>query len=305
MDRYAEAQGKNFVANPLLRRSVITATHLGLSLLGRGKVRDTYTYEPGLNGTLLMVSTDSMSAFDVVFNEGIPGKGVVLNKLSAFWFGNTKDIISNHLISTDLGRNLESLEGRAMLVKKAKPLKVEMIVRGHLTGSGFKEYKEKGTLWGNRLPEGLKDGAMLETPVFTPTTKAEEGHDMPMSMDEVKTLLGNKTAELVERKSIELYNFAYGLLLRKGLVLADTKFEFGLTPGGIILIDEALTPDSSRYWLKEDYDKGRLLSMDKQFLRDYLETTDWNKKPPPPPLPEHIITKTAERYQMAYEMITA
>lgn len=290
----------------------------GLALVHRGKVRDTYRLD---ERSLLMISTDRVSAFDVVFNEGIPGKGWILNNLSAFWFCKTSHIIDNHFIKVYHGgrgsaddysirkalgvyHSGEEGRGRAMFIAKATPLKIEAIVRGYLTGSGYKEYRERGTLWGNRLPEGLKDGSALPSPVFTPTTKAETGHDRPMTGEEVVSLLGKEDAAFVEKKAIELYAFARELVARRGLVLADTKFEFGKwMDGRIMLIDEALTPDSSRYWLSSEYSKGRLVSFDKQFLRDYLETTGWNKTYPPPKLPDKVVAKTAKRYAETYRMI--
>lgn len=274
-----------------------------MPLLGRGKVRDTYLVN-GPTTNLMMVSTDRISAFDVVMNEGVPGKGWILNHLSAFWFERTKHIVDNHFIKIHEGQG-EIGNGRSMLVQKVTPLKVEAVVRGYLTGSGFDEYREKGTLWGSPLLPGMKDGDRLPEVVFTPTTKADKGHDMPMTKEEVAELVGRGTAQFIEKKAIELYSFARDLSLKRGLVLADTKFEFGVTEkDDIILIDEALTPDSSRYWLGSEYAKGRLVSLDKQYLRDYLKTTGWNKRYPPPPLPAEIIAKTAERYAEAFKMIT-
>jgi len=304
MDHRARRPGR--IVGPLLRReAVITETNLDMPLVGRGKVRDIYSCEV-LPSALLMVSTDRLSAFDCVFREGIPGKGRVLNQLSAFWFRITEWIIPNHFISTYTDPKLGWLEGRAMLVCRATPLKVEAVVRGYLAGSGLKEYRESGTLWGNPLPSGLKEGSRLAEPMVTPTTKAEKGHDLPMSRIELRESLGDVNATMVERKSLALYRFAHEFLLRKGLVLADTKFEFGLLPdGSMVLIDEVLTPDSSRYWLKTEYDDGRLVNMDKQFVRNYLELMGWNKKPPVPPLPDVVIEQAAEIYRRVREMITA
>jgi len=282
--------------------NVITETRLSLPLIKKGKVRDTYR----LNDKLLMVSTDRLSAFDVVFREGIPKKGIVLNMLSAFWFEKTKGIIDNHFITVNLPQDLPAyLKGRSMIVKHATPIKLECVVRGYLTGSGWKEYQRNGSVCGIKLKPGLRDGSRLDEPIFTPSTKAEEGHDINITIDEAKRIVGAETAEFVREKSIELYEFGRDFALKKGLVLADTKFEFGSDENGkIILIDEAMTPDSSRYWLKEEYDKGRLLSLDKQFVRDYLEKSNWNKQPPPPPLPADVIEKTSERYLRAYKMLT-
>jgi len=268
----------------------------------KGKVRDTYQ----VDDNILMVATDRLSAFDVVFKEGIPNKGRVLNTLSAFWFGKTTDIIENHLISTDVPPNLpDYLEGRSMVVKKATPIMLECVVRGYLTGSGWKEYQKSGTVCGIKLPEGMKNGSRIEEPIFTPSTKAETGHDENIDEKKAADIIGKPTLDFVKEKSLELYKFGRDYALERGLVLADTKFEFGYDPEGkIILIDEILTPDSSRYWLKDEYDQGNLLSLDKQFVRDYLEKTSWNKQPPPPPLPTEVIQKTSERYLKAYRMIT-
>lgn len=278
---------------------VITRTNLNLKHIHSGKVRDTYEFE----GNRLIISTDRISAFDSVFAEGIPKKGHVLNQLSAFWFKKTRHIMENHFISDEMPEALKNMQGRAMLVKSAELIPMEAVVRGYLTGSGWKEYKEKGTLAGIKLPPGLKNGSKLPEPMFTPSTKAETGHDINISVGEAEKLFGKNEADFIKQKVIELYKFAYEYLLTRGLVLADTKFEFGKVGDKIILIDEALTPDSSRYWLKKQYDKGILESMDKQFLRDYLEKSGWNKEPPAPSLPNEIIQKTSERYVMAYRMI--
>lgn len=277
----------------------ITKTDINLKFVHRGKVRDTYEFD----GNLLIVSTDRISAFDSVFAEGIPNKGKVLNQLSEFWFKKTRHIIENHFITGQLPENLKSMQGRAMIVKRAKLIPMESVVRGYLTGSGWSEYKEKGTLAGIPLPAGLKNGSRLPEPMFTPSTKAEVGHDQNISVAEAEAMFGKETVASIMENAIALYKFAHDYLLTKGLVLADTKFEFGKVGDKIILIDEALTPDSSRYWLKEQYDKGILESMDKQFLRDYLEKSGWNKEPPAPALPKEIVEKTSERYMMAYKMI--
>jgi phosphoribosylaminoimidazole-succinocarboxamide synthase len=299
----------------------ITATNLGLPLLRKGKVRDTYV----LGDRLLMIATDRLSAFDVVFNEGIPRKGEVLCQLSKFWFGKTKRIIDNHYLSDavpkappGLPAGLPSwLRGRSMQVCRAEPLKLECVVRGYLTGSAWKEYQQKGSVCGIALPAGLKNGSELPEPIFTPSTKADVGHDENVDEDAGRRIVGAESFAFVREKALSLYDFAKSHALRSGLVLADTKFEFGYRTGGtvgragsgtagreIILIDEALTPDSSRYWLKEKYEAGLLESLDKQFVRDYLEQTGWNKSPPPPPLPADVIEKTTERYLQAYRMLT-
>ncbi|MEW6722784.1 MAG: phosphoribosylaminoimidazolesuccinocarboxamide synthase [Candidatus Micrarchaeota archaeon] len=280
----------------------ITQTSLELPLVRRGKVRDTYA----LDDSLLMVATDRLSAFDVVFNEGIPKKGEVLNRLSAFWFEKTKRVIPNHFKSLTLPKGLPAyLRGRSMVVERCGPLPLECVVRGHITGSAWKEYQKSGTVCGIRLPAGLKDGSELPNPIFTPSTKAEKGHDENITEEQAMKLVGDEIYAQVKQKSIELYDFAEAYAREHGLVLADTKFEFGISKAGkVILIDEALTPDSSRYWLEDKYEVGILESLDKQYVRNYLETTGWNKSPPPPPLPREIIEKTTERYLMAYKMLT-
>ncbi len=280
---------------------IITETNLDLTLIRKGKVRDTYE----LGDDLLMISTDRMSAFDVVFKEGIPRKGEVLNGLSVFWFENTADIIDNHFITEQIPDGLpDYLNGRSMVVKRCGPIMLECIVRGYITGSAWKEYQKDGTVCGMRLPEGLEHGSELPKPMFTPATKAEVGHDVNVTEDHARELIGKETYETLKRKSLELYNFGKKYALEHGLVLVDTKFEFGEHEGDIILIDEALTPDSSRYWLKDKYDYGVLESLDKQYLRDYLEKTGWNKEPPPPKLPDDVVKKTSERYLLAYRMLT-
>ncbi len=283
----------------------ITSTDLDLKLLRRGKVRDTYVF----GNQLLMVATDRLSAFDVVFREGIPRKGEVLNKLSIFWFMKTMKIIDNHFITDAVPEGLPSyLQRRTMIVRRSEPVKLECVVRGYITGSAWKEYQQGGTVCGIELPEGLKNGSELPEPIFTPSTKAEKGHDENIDEDGARKIVGDETYEFVKKKSIELYLAGKEHALGCGLVLADTKFEFGhyenMGKKSIILIDEAMTPDSSRYWLKEDYDKGRLESLDKQFVRDYLERIGWNKSPPPPNLPQDVIAKTSERYLQAYRMLT-
>lgn len=279
----------------------ITETNLDLTMVTRGKVRDTYE----LGDDLLMVATDRMSAFDVVFNEGIPRKGEVLNGLSVFWFEKTADIIDNHFITDKIPDGLpDYLNGRSMIVKRCGPIMLECVVRGYITGSAWKEYQKDGTVCGIELPKGLAHGSELPEPLFTPSTKAEIGHDQNVTPKHARHLVGEETYEIVRKKSIELYKAGKQYANERGLVLVDTKFEFGEHEGEIILIDEALTPDSSRYWVKEKYDYGVLESMDKQYLRDYLEKSGWNKSPPPPPLPSDVIQKTSERYLQTYKMIT-
>jgi len=287
----------------------ITETKLPFKPYSRGKVRDTYE----LDGKLLMVATDRLSAFDVVFKEGIPFKGAVLTQLSAFWFTKTGKIIPNHMLSTSISdfgekaRELKDiLDHRSMLVKKSQPVKAECIVRGYLSGSGWKSYQKSGMVCGNRLPEGLKESGELPEPVFTPTTKGEVGeHDVDMTMAQLAERLGKDLALELEEKSISLYEFASEYARKRGIIIADTKLEFGHLADELILIDEALTPDSSRFWPADDWEPGRgQKSFDKQYVRDYLESIGWNKSPPPPPLPKHIIEGTTKKYIEAYEKIT-
>ncbi len=284
----------------------ITQTSLDLPLLRKGKVRDTYL----INTHLLMVATDRLSAFDVVFREGIPRKGEVLNKLSIFWFMKTTSIIGNHFLTNAIPAHLPPyLNGRSMIIDRAEPLPLECVVRGYITGSAWKEYQKSGTVCGIKLPEGLKNGSELAKPIFTPSTKAEKGHDENITEEKAKSIVGEEAYNTIRQKSLDLYNFGKSHALKCGLVLADTKFEFGYHTEKdgkrkMILIDEILTPDSSRYWLKESYDKGVLESLDKQFVRDYLEKTGWDKNPPPPPLPADVVQKTSERYLQAYRMLT-
>jgi phosphoribosylaminoimidazole-succinocarboxamide synthase len=282
----------------------------GLKMINRGKVRDIYD----LGEHLLIVTSDRLSAFDVIMNEGIPKKGQVLNQISIFWFNQMADIIQNHIIATEVSdfpaathayRN--QLEGRSMLVKKARPLPVECIVRGYVSGSGWKEYQQQGSICGIVLPENLLESAQLPEPIFTPSTKAELGeHDENISFDEAIKLCGPEVAQQVSDKSIEIYSRARDYALEKGIIIADTKFEFGLmADGSLIWIDEALSPDSSRFWPKALYQPGGPQpSFDKQFVRDYLETLDWDKQAPPPPLPAEIVTKTSEKYQEALFQLT-
>ncbi len=281
----------------------IIKTDLNLPLIHKGKVREMYQYE---DDKILMVATDRISAFDVVFNEGIPYKGAVLSTLSNFWFSKTKHILPNHVISTDIPEGFPSyLKGRAMIVRRAEPLKIEVIVRGYLTGSGYKDYKKTGRVCGILLPEGMKDGDKLPTPIFTPSTKAKEGHDINITEKEAAEIVGSSKLEKVKQKCFELYDFGHEYLLSKGLILADTKFEFGELPNGeLILIDEVLTPDSSRYWPKDQYDMGKLVSLDKQYLRNYLETLDWGKTYPPPTLPKEVVEQISALYLKTYERIT-
>lgn len=275
----------------------------------RGKVRDVYD----LGEHLLLVATDRISAFDVVLPNGIPGKGRVLTRISVFWFQQMKNIIRNHLVATEvddfphvLRKYREILEGRSMLVKKARQLPVECIVRGYLSGSGWSEYRDKGAVCGIRLPAGLVESSRLEQPVFTPSTKAEKGHDINISFEETCRIVGNETAERLREMSLKVYSRARDVAEKKGIIIADTKFEFGFLDHELILIDEILTPDSSRFWSARDYKPGRGQdSFDKQIVRDYLLTLDWDKTAPGPVLPDDIVNKTVARYKEIMQILTA
>lgn len=275
-----------------------------LKLAARGKVRDIYD----LGETLLIVTTDRISAFDVIMGEGIPDKGYVLTQISAYWFRQMEEIIPNHIISTDVNdfpvecrKYADILEGRSMLVKKAQPLPVECIVRGYISGSGWKDYQKSGAICGIRLPDGLLESARLEEPIFTPSTKAELGeHDENISFARCVELVGPEMAEKIRAATIAIYQRARDIAAAKGIIIADTKFEYGIHNGELIIIDECMTPDSSRFWPSDSYRPGGAQpSFDKQFLRDYLETLDWGKTAPPPPLPDEIVRKTGEKYMEA------
>lgn len=280
-----------------------------VKFLRRGKVRD--VYEIGDN--FLIVATDRVSAFDVVLPNGIADKGKILTRISLYWFDLMRDIIENHIVATDvkdfpsvLHQYADTLEGRSMLVKKAETLPVECIVRGYLSGSGWKEYKAKGTVCGIKLPEGLQESARLEEPIFTPSTKAEEGHDINISFEEMKKIVGDDTACKLRDTSLAVYKKARDRAEEKGIIIADTKMEFGIHEGRLILIDELLTPDSSRFWSAKDYRPGTGQdSFDKQIVRDYLLTLDWDQTYPGPELPADIVQKTAARYAEILEILTA
>ncbi|HID94006.1 MAG TPA: phosphoribosylaminoimidazolesuccinocarboxamide synthase [bacterium (Candidatus Stahlbacteria)] len=284
---------------------VLLTTNLkDVKLFKRGKVRDIYE----LDDKLLIVATDRISAFDVVLPNGIPKKGKILNKLSEFWFNFTKYMIKNHFITTELPvileRYKEVLLDRAMLVKKAKPIEVECIVRGYLSGSAWKEYREDRTLCGIRLPKGLRESEKLSEPIFTPTTKVLTGHDISITEKEMQNMIGGELTQKLKTISIEIYNTASDYALKRGIIIADTKFEFGISDHELILIDELLTPDSSRFWPKDEYEVGRSQrSFDKQFVRDYLEEIGWNKTPPAPELPKEVIEKTTEKYLEVYDRL--
>ncbi len=280
-----------------------------LKLLNRGKVRDLYE----VDGKLLMVATDRMSAFDVVMNEPVPGKGEVLTRMSLFWFDFFRDQVKNHLISADpadypaaCAPYREQLAGRSMLVVKADPLPVECIVRGYISGSFWKAYQKSTTVCGFELPEGLEESGRLPGAIFTPSTKAEQGaHDENISFERMVEILGRDTAERAREICVSLYSRAAEYARERGIIIADTKFELGWHDGELVLIDEVLTPDSSRFWPLDEYRPGGPQpSFDKQFLRDYLSGLDWDKTPPPPPLPPEIVEKTAARYREALERLT-
>jgi len=282
---------------------VITKTELKLPVLSKGKVRDTYVLP---DGNLLMVATDRLSAFDVVFPQGIPNKGKVLTQLSLFWFEKLKNVTKNHLISSDVPSGLpDYLRGRSMVVKRAKIIPLECIVRGYLAGSGWKEYQKTGTVCGIKLPAGLKNASKLPHPIFTPSSKAEAGHDENVDEAQARKIAGDANYEKVRDLSIAIYTAAADYAKSKGIILADTKFEFGVLDGEVILVDEVLTPDSSRYWPADTYVEGtNPPSFDKQFVRDYVESIGWKKTPPAPILPNEVISKTTQKYVEAYEKLT-
>lgn len=292
-----------------MREPVSETDFADLKLLRRGKVRDIYD----LDEHLLMVVSDRISAFDVVLPEPIPDKGIILTQISLFWFDIVAPLIQNHVVVSDVNQfpevcrqYAEILQGRSMLVKKAQPLPVECIVRGYISGSGWKEYVEKGSVCGIQLPEGLQESQKLPDPIFTPSTKAEHGeHDINIDFEEAARLLGHARAENLRKLSIEIFKTGAELADQKGILIADTKFEFGLIGDDLILIDEILTPDSSRFWPKKNYSPGGpQKSYDKQYLRDYLNSLDWNKKAPGPSLPEDVITVTRQKYLEALTQLT-
>jgi len=279
----------------------------GIQKLRSGKVREVFD----LGETLLFVATDRISAFDVILSDPIPHKGAVLNQISAFWFKRF-DEIKSHLVTADLEQFPKELEpfreqlaGRSMIVKKTKPLPVECVVRGYLAGSGWREYQESRSVCGIKLPAGLKQASQLPEPIFTPATKAEEGHDENIDMKRCTQILGEELANRVKALSLEIYSRGRDHAVQQGIIVADTKFEFGAVDGDLLLIDECLTPDSSRFWPKDQYAVGQSPpSFDKQFVRDYLETLDWDKTPPAPRLPKAVIEKTSAKYLEAFRRLT-
>lgn len=288
---------------------LLTTSFPDIKLLKRGKVRDVYD----LGRKLLIIATDRISCFDVVLGCGIPQKGRILTQISLFWFNYLKDICENHLVSADvkkypkeLLKYKEILEDRSMLVKKAQALSVECIVRGYLSGSGWKEYKEKGSICGIKLPQGLRESEKLPQAIFTPSTKADVGHDINIDEEAAKKLVGKEVFNEIKNMSLSLYKKAALYAESRGIIIADTKFEFGTYNKKLILIDEVLTPDSSRFWPKEGYEVGRRVpSFDKQFVRDYLESLNWNKTPPAPEVSPDIIQKTTQKYLHALHALTA
>ena len=291
-----------------MKKSIQQTEFTTLKLIGRGKVRDIYS----VKDYLLIVTTDRISAFDVIMPNPVPGKGIILNRMSAFWFEQMKDIIGNHIISVNPAEFPEEcapyrkdMEGRSMLVKKANPLPVECVVRGYLSGSGWKDYQHNKTVSGIKLPDGLKDSSKLSEPIFTPTTKAAAGeHDFPINRKEMEDLIGADITNKVIKTSLAIYERATKIARKAGIIIADTKMEFGMIGKELILIDELLTPDSSRFWYADDYEEGRpQKSFDKQFLRDYLISIKWNQKPPAPELPPEIIENTRKKYEEALKRL--
>ena len=289
-------------APPLLESKL-----LGIKLWKRGKVRDVYE----VGDKLLLIATDRLSAFDVVLPTGIPGKGVLLTQMSLFWFELLKHVVPHHVVSADVSEYPDELkpfrnqlEGRSMLVQKTDVLPIECVVRGYIVGSGWKDYKKTGAICGIALPAGLRESDRLEPPIFTPATKAETGHDENISYETMVETVGPDRAAEARRVSLEIYERARAHAEARGLIVADTKFEFGIRDGRLIWIDEALTPDSSRFWPRDDYAPGRSQpSFDKQFVRDYLETLDWDKQPPGPELPPEVVARTVEKYVEAFERL--
>lgn len=297
-----------------LASPILTTSLQGLTPYHRGKVRDLYE----IDGSLLIVATDRISAFDYVLGSGIPDKGKVLTQLSAFWFGETSDIVPNHLQTTHpeeyppaARRHADLLRGRSMIVRKTEPIPIECVARGYLSGSGWKEYKQMGSVCGIPLPPGLRESDRLPEPIFTPATKASSGHDINISEDEAAQLVGRDVIDRLGQLTLRLYSRGAAHAEPRGIIVADTKFEFGRITeghgkGALILIDEALTPDSSRFWPRDLYmPGGPQPSFDKQFVRDHLESIGWNKQPPVPSLPEEVVLRTREKYLQAFQLLTS
>ncbi|MBS3748281.1 MAG: phosphoribosylaminoimidazolesuccinocarboxamide synthase [Candidatus Thermoplasmatota archaeon] len=286
----------------------ITELNLPFKEFKKGKVRDIYE----VDDNLLLIVTDRISAFDWVLPEAIPNKGICLTQISAFWFDYFKDIIPNHMISaditefpTDLQKYTDQLYGRSMLVKKAEVLPIECIVRGYISGSAWRSYKKDNTVCGMKLPSGMQESEQFDEPLFTPSTKAETGHDENISYEEMQKIIGAEDAAKLKELSLEIYNTAAEYARKKGIIIADTKFEFGKIGDQIIIVDELLTPDSSRFWPADEYEPGKgQPSFDKQYVRDYLSNTDWDKNSDPPHLPDEVVSGTEKRYLEAYEKLT-
>ena len=291
-----------------LEQGIKTQDLPGIPKVGQGKVRELFE----VDGHLLMVATDRISAFDVILPNAIPHKGKVLTQLSAFWFERLEGMVDHHLVSVQVDEFpaplqpfREELAGRSMLVRKCTPLPIECVVRGYLAGSGWAEYRQSETICGSRLPSGLVESAELPEPIFTPATKATNGHDENISFDRAAQIIGLELAEQVRDLSLRIYNRAREYALEKGIIICDTKFEFGMEGSRLLLIDEVLTPDSSRFWPADEFEPGKSQpSFDKQFIRDYLETLDWDKAPPGPELPSSIVEATSQRYLEAYSLLT-
>lgn len=287
---------------------VVTNTNLPLKIFKKGKVRDVYE----VNDKLLLVVTDRISAFDYVLHEPIPLKGICLTQISKFWFDFFKDTVPSHVISTDIAdfpeklkEHKDVLNGRSMLIKKANVFPIECIVRGYISGSAWKSYQRSGTVCDIKPPSGLKESDKFDEPLFTPSTKVESGHDINISFEKMKEIIGKEDAEKVKELSLKIYKEGAGYALKKGIIIADTKFEFGKIGDEIIVVDELLTPDSSRFWPADLYESGKSQpSFDKQYVRDYLSSTGWDKNSSPPSLPENVIKETQKKYQEAYEKIT-
>ena len=280
----------------------------GVTPWREGKVRSVFEAGPR---QLVIVATDRLSAYDSILPTPIPGKGAVLTQLSAFWFAQLKHALPHHLVSTDprsypspFNQHASELEGRSMLVRRAERIDIECVVRGYLTGSGWREYRANGVVCGIALPAGLRDGSRLDPAIFTPATKVDDGHDMNVPFDEVVGVIGIETALALRERSLAIYEEAREFAWGKGLVLADTKFEFGHVDGRLTLIDEVLSPDSSRYWDRAEYEAGRLLSFDKQVVRDWLDRSGWNHEPPAPALPDEVVNMTGDRYREAMTRLT-
>ena len=291
-----------------LEQGIKTQDLPGIPKVGQGKVRELFE----IDGHLLMVATDRISAFDVILPNAIPNKGKVLTQLSAFWFERLEGMVDHHLVSVQVDEFpaplqpfREELAGRSMLVRKCTPLPIECVVRGYLAGSGWAEYRQSETICGSRLPSGLVESAELPEPIFTPATKATNGHDENISFDRAAQIIGAELAEQVRDLSLRIYNRAREYALEKGIIICDTKFEFGMEGSRLLLIDEVLTPDSSRFWPADEFEPGKSQpSFDKQFIRDFLETLDWDKAPPGPELPSSIVEATSQRYLEAYRLLT-